>query len=115
MEIIRTEGVKNDLNIVLSYTPKKPLFVMLHDSFNPECRRGMLDADWNKCPYVQWVDLDFVPGCIIENGSTSEGEMWGGLALAYLTPTIREDPLIIGRSSNTMFELIKNNSKKYSI
>lgn len=107
------EGVKNDLNMVLSYIPKKPLFVMMHDSFNPECRRGMLEADWNKCPYIQWVDLDFVPGRVIENGSTTDGEMWGGLALAYLTPTIRVGPLIIEHSANTMYELIKTNSKKY--
>ncbi len=105
------EGVKNDLNIVLSYIPQKPLFVMMHDSFNPECRRGILNADWNKCPYVQWVDLDFVPGCVIENGSTSDGEMWGGLALAYLTPTMRNGPLIIERSADKMYELIKINSK----
>jgi len=109
------EGVKKDLNLVLSYIPKKPLFIMMHDSFNPECRRGMLEADWNKCPYVQWVDLDFVPGRIIENGSTSDGEMWGGLALAYLTPAIKDCPLIIERSANTMYELIKTNSKRYNI
>jgi hypothetical protein len=108
-----SEGVRNDLNMVLSNIPKKPLFIMMHDSFNPECRRGMLEADWNKCPYVQWVDLDFVPGRVIENGSASEGEMWGGLALAYLTPTIRDGPLIIERSANKMYELIKTNSKKY--
>jgi glycosyltransferase involved in cell wall biosynthesis len=109
------EGVRNDLNLVLSYIPKKPLFLMMHDSFNPECRRGMLEADWNKCPYVQWVDLDFVPGRLIENGSTADGEMWGGLALAYLTPTIKDGQLIIDRSANTMHELIKNNSKKYDV
>ena len=105
------EGVRNDLNLVLSYIPKKPLFIMMHDSFNPECRKGMLEANWNKCPYVQWVDLDFVPGRLIENGGAADGEMWGGLALAYLTPTMRDGPKEIGRSANKMFELLNSNSK----
>jgi len=109
------DGVKNDINLVLSYIPKKPLFVMMHDSFNPECRRGMLGADWNDSSYVQWVDLDFVPGRVIENGSTSDGEMWGGLALAYLTPTRRQGLLTIHRSANTLYELVKTNSKKYHV
>ncbi len=51
---------------------------MMHDSFNPECRRGMQEADWEKSPYVKWVDFDFVPGRIIENGSACDGETVGG-------------------------------------
>jgi glycosyltransferase involved in cell wall biosynthesis len=105
------EGVKKDLNSILAYIPKKPLFVMMHDSGNPECRRGMLEADWNASSYVQWVDLDFVPGRIVENGSTSQGEIWGGLALVYLTPAIRSGPLAIDRTANTMFEYMKTYSQ----
>jgi len=106
------EGIKRDLNSVLAYVPKRPLFVMLHDSFNPECRRGMLEASWDTSPYVQWVDLDFVPGRIVENGSSSDGEQWGGLALAYLTPTIRDKSLAIDQTANRMYEFTKKFSER---
>jgi glycosyltransferase involved in cell wall biosynthesis len=106
------EGVKKDLNSVFAYVPKKPLFIMLHDSFNPECRRGMLEADWNSSPYIQWADLDFVPGRIVENGSTSQGEMWGGLALVYMTPFVRNEPLSLDRSANMLYEFMKTYSKQ---
>jgi len=106
------EGVKRDLNSVLTYIPKKPLFVMMHDSFNPECRRGMLEADWNISLHVQWVDLDFVPGRIVENGSASQGELWGGLALVFLTPSIRSGPLSIDRTANMMYEFLKTYSQR---
>jgi glycosyltransferase involved in cell wall biosynthesis len=104
------DGVKKDLNSVLAYAPKKPLFVMMHDSGNPECRRGMLEADWKSSPYVQWVDLDFIPGRIIENGSSSQGELWGGLALAYLTPEIRNTSFVINQSANMMYEFMRTYS-----
>jgi glycosyltransferase involved in cell wall biosynthesis len=106
------EGVKRDLNSVLAYIPKKPLFIMMHDSFNPECRKGMLEANWNSSRYVQWVDLDFVPGRITENSIASQGEMWGGLALAYLTPAIRSGPLTIERTANKMYEFLKTFSQR---
>jgi len=106
------EGVKKDLNTVLAYVPKKPLFILMHDSGNPECRRGMLEADWNNSPYVQWVDLDFIPGRIVENGSSSDGEMWGGLALAYLTPTSRDAPCLVNRTANNMYEFMKTSLER---
>lgn len=35
-------GVKEDINHVLNYRPRsKPLFILCHDSFNPNCRRGI--------------------------------------------------------------------------
>jgi glycosyltransferase involved in cell wall biosynthesis len=106
------EGIKRDLNSILTYIPSKPLFVVMHDSFNPECRRGMLEANWDLSPYVQWVDLDFVPGRIVENGSSSQGELWGGLALAFLTPAIRNGHLTIGRSANGLYECMKKFSDR---
>lgn len=103
------DEVKNDLNLVLSYIPKKPLFVIIHNSFNPECRRGILSADWNSCPYVQWADIDFVPGCIIENGSASDGEMWGGLALIFMTPAHRKSLFNVECNANSLFNIVHDN------
>lgn len=95
-------GIRRDLSNVLRYRPLKPLFVALHDSGNPDCRSGMLQANWRLSPYCHWVDLDFVPGRIIEHGGGGDGEMWGGLALAYFLPTERQGDLQVGQSARTM-------------
>jgi predicted O-methyltransferase YrrM len=100
------EGIRRDLVAILSHPPTKLLFVAMHDSVNPECRRGMLEAPWRESPYVQWVDLDFVPGRMVEDGGHFQGELWGGLGLAYLAPTRRRDSLDIQRSADGMFELL---------
>ena len=99
-----TEGVKRDVEIMLNYIPKKPMFIMMHDGFNPKCRQGMLTADWIKSPYVQWVDLDFIPGRVVEHGGGGNGEMWGGLALAYLHPIKRTHLFKVTASSKEIFE-----------
>jgi hypothetical protein len=99
--------LKQDIEWLTRYVPLKPLFVALHDSFNPGCRRKMLDAAWERSPYCQWVDLDFVPGRLIEHGGGGTGEMWGGLALAFFQPTPRQGSLAIGRSAEKMFQAIR--------
>ncbi|GJD23290.1 hypothetical protein RIVM261_082460 [Rivularia sp. IAM M-261] len=100
------DGVLRDINIILSYVPKQPLFVMMHDSFNPECRRGIMTAKWQDCPYVAWVEVDFVPGRIIEgDDNAAKGEMWGGLALALLLPTPRQGHLTINASTTGFYDL----------
>ncbi len=99
-------GVKRDINLILQYQPKKPLFIMFHDSFNPECRAGILDAAWEHSDYLKWMDIDFVPGRRIEGDNNPfAGSLWGGLALAYLTPSIQDKGLTtITQSSNNTFK-----------
>ncbi len=106
------EGVKRDIEIILDYVPKKPLIVMMHDGFNPECRRGMLEANWQKSDYVQYVDLDFIPGRVIEHGGGGDGEMWGGLAMAYFSPTKRIGKIEVGASSGKTYATAKD--RQYS-
>lgn len=74
------DGVRRDIDRVLSraVAPSGPQYIVMHDSGNPECRRGMASASWASNPYVHAVELDFVPGQIRGN------EVWGGLGLAYL-------------------------------
>jgi glycosyltransferase involved in cell wall biosynthesis/cephalosporin hydroxylase len=102
-----SEGVRRDINLVLGYVPKKTTMVVMHDSFNPGCRKGMLEANWAACPYVSWIDLDFIPGRIIEPapGNPSGGEMWGGLALAILSPQPRSGDITIQQSAQTSFNV----------
>lgn len=83
------DGVRLDVLPLLDYTPRCPLYVLMHDSFNPECRRGMREAPWSESPYVRWVNLDFVAGRIDEGPGPARGQMWGGFGLAYLHPEPR--------------------------
>ena len=96
-------GVKRDIEIMLDYVPKKPLIIMMHDGFNPECRRGMLEAEWGKSPYVQYIDLDFIPGRVIEHGGGGDGEMWGGLAMAYFSPEKRIGKIDVGATARRTY------------
>jgi hypothetical protein len=100
------EGVRRDVDMILSYIPKRPLFVMMHDCFNPGCRGGIVKAQWEKSPYVHFVDVDFIPGRLVEHGGESR-EMRGGLGLAYLLPIKRIGDLIVDESSRKMYEMFK--------
>ena len=98
------EGVRRDFELLLDYVPKRPLVVLAHDSFNPGCRSGILAVNWNRSKYVREVDLDFVPGRITSHNGAGQKELWGGFALAYLSPRAREGPLQIKRSAQSLFD-----------
>ena len=97
------DGVRRDLNLVLKYRPRKPMVILAHDSGNENCRKGILSANWNANPHVHSVQCDFVPGQIIEHSiQNGRGEVWGGLALAYLDPQPRVGDLVISQGAATM-------------
>ncbi len=106
------EGVRSDINALLKFVPNRPVYVVLHDSFNPECRGGMLTADWNKCPYVHFVEIDFVPGRFFREGRefVQPGSMWGGMAVAVLLPEKRDFELTLLESQRDLFEAVLSQS-----
>jgi hypothetical protein len=79
------EGVRADINALLQFQPVVPLYIVMHDSFNPECRSGLRAAAWAECSHVHLVELDFVGG-IINPSPAFRGQLWGGLALGLLLP-----------------------------
>ncbi len=96
------QGVRRDIELVLKYTPKTNMVIMIHDSGNPACRAGIRSANWVGNAHVQSVDLDFVPGQIIEHSVVNGvGECWGGLAIAYLSKEARPGPLQIIESARS--------------
>jgi hypothetical protein len=98
------DGVRRDIETVVHRPnpPREPCFILMHDSGNPECRRGIATADWASSGYVHYMELDFVPGQIIEHAMTeNRGEVWGGLAMAYLSPAARQHPLAVRSGSAT--------------
>jgi hypothetical protein len=108
----RYEGVKADLNAILAYEPKEPLWILMHDSGNPECRRGIADADWAANRHVHVVELDFIPGTLSAQEEFLD-QMWGGLALALLLPEARDHNLEIGASLARHFDTIYRGSIHY--
>jgi hypothetical protein len=73
-------GVRADLEALLSSPALGRTVILVHDSFNPEVRDGIRSLDWRAYPKVVGIELDFVPGRMVRNGSFA-GQLWDGLAL----------------------------------
>ena len=87
-----TEGVRRDINSVLKLIPKGEIIIVMHDSFNPDCREGIKKADWSSCKYLDFLKVDYVSGTFFaEPFFPVDGRtMWGGFAVGCLTPEPRE-------------------------
>ncbi len=110
------EGVRRDLELVLQYVPTEPMFVIMHDTGNPDTRRGVLSVDWAANPHLAVVECDFVPGQIIEHSVVNgRGEIWGGLGLAYLDPVPRRGPPQIRQSAATSIKCLHHCAPDLSI
>jgi hypothetical protein len=111
------EGVLNDINAVLQYEPVRPLYIVFHDSFHPPCREGILAADWHLCPYIHYVEVDFIPGVYhYEAFDTAQPRsMYGGLSLALMLPEKRTHELIIHQSQKGLFDTIFPHSSHDSV
>ncbi len=96
------EGETSDIERILDFEPAAPLFIVMHDSFNPEVRKGILGARWARSPYVHMVELDFVPGYLHDSVDV-KNEMWSGLGLAVLLPYPREKDLEISESNRRVY------------
>jgi Methyltransferase domain len=85
-------GVRRDINAVLQLRPQRDIIIVMHDSFNPGCRSGIQTAAWQDCPYVSFMELDYIPGTYYDEplDTASERSMWGGFAVALLTAEPRE-------------------------
>ena len=104
------DGVRNDINILMAYRPKKPVYILMHDSFYPYCREGMITANWEGSPYVHKVDLDFIPGRISGPNEGTRHQMWGGLGLAVMRPEERVGPIEFIAGSNHLYDVTFKNS-----
>lgn len=98
-------GVQGDIHALLRYQPTRPLWVLMHDSSNPECRSGIAEARWAENPHVHMVDLDFVAGTLSEDPNFP-GQIWGGFAIALLLPEPRPGELEISASARKNFQAL---------
>jgi hypothetical protein len=107
-----TDGVRCDINAVLKHVPDRPVYIVFHDSFHPPCREGILQADWQQCPYIHFVEVDFIPGVFHYKpfDTAVARSMYGGLAVALMLPEKREGPLAIHQSQQGLFDVVFQNS-----
>jgi len=117
-----TSGVRADINSFLHhYIPVVDCHIIFHDSFNPVCRRGIIEADWQQCPYVHGVDIDFLPGTIMEEGviTRENRSIWGGFSMAILRPEKRVGTLEVKQSLlptyKAMYKSSRYNTLRYWI
>ena len=101
-------GVKKDLECILSHNFKRPLTVILHDSFNPQCRSGMKSVEYKKYNFIEHIDLDYIHGCFSPNKNYKE--MWGGFAIISINPKIKKSSSKINQSQEMLYNTIYRNS-----
>jgi hypothetical protein len=102
------DGVQADIENVLRLVPKRMVVILMHDSFNPGCRQGMQRANWAACPYVHYVELDFVPGIYFHEARDAAvpRSMWAGLGCAVLLPSARNSPLVVQESQRDLQRIL---------
>jgi 23S rRNA U2552 (ribose-2'-O)-methylase RlmE/FtsJ len=66
-----SKAVSADIKGIISHSD----IILMHDSFNPDCRQGMIDALKNQKTHAYY--LDFIPSMSKNDG------LWGGLAIAW--------------------------------
>lgn len=98
--------VRADVENLLAFRPTEgPLYVLMHDSFHPDCRAGIAEAGWAANPHVHRVELDFVTGVFHEREAISR-QMWGGFALALLKPEPRAGELHVTARQGLLFQTV---------
>jgi len=93
-------GVQGDIHALLGYQPACKLYVIMHDSYNPDVRRGIRTAHWSENPYVHSVELDFITTGAMHFEKELYRQMWGGFALAVLKPERRTAPLVVSANKD---------------
>jgi hypothetical protein len=103
-----TEGVRRDINAFLSVPPTCEVVVLMHDAFNPDCRAGILSANWQGSLYVHEVEIDYIPGVYHQHAydTAAARTMWGGFACALLKPEPRKGDLVISQRQQGLFEAV---------
>jgi predicted O-methyltransferase YrrM len=96
-------GVNKDLEFILDLRPAGQMVVLMHDTFNPGCRHGIVAANWARNPYCHYVDVDFCPG-VLHPDEACQRQMWGGLGFALFLPEPRSHVLEVKGTHQITFE-----------
>jgi Methyltransferase domain len=83
------EGVRRDIIDVLGSDAVKRTVIVLHDTLNPEVRRGIEAAAIAQHPKVALFELDLVPGYLARR-EPYRLQLWGGLGLVVVDAEYRQ-------------------------
>lgn len=97
------KGVQKDLEAILKYPHKNKITILLHDSFNPQCRAGMKAVDFKAYPSVEYVELDYITGSHSPNANFLE--MWGGFSMVQINPNYQGPSVPVIASQGTLFKI----------
>jgi hypothetical protein len=102
------KGVQADIKALLLHRPRSTLHIVMHDSFNPDCRRGMRMIPWNDFPHVHAVDLDLVTGNFhaTAQGGAFARSMWGGVGLVVLKPEPRSGSIAVNSPGEALHQIV---------
>jgi hypothetical protein len=78
-----SEGVKRDIEDLLSSDAVKQTVILIHDVNNEQVRRGVDAVRYRSWRKVAYVELDCVPGYMFKEERLRH-ELWGGLGLIYV-------------------------------
>lgn len=106
-------GVNRDITAALSLNIHNPLVILIHDSFNPDCREGMKNVAWSENCHVHCVELDFTVGNFHADShdTASARSMWGGFACAILRPEPRKHDLQISERNREIHNTMRSRSR----
>jgi hypothetical protein len=77
------DGVKRDIEDLLSSPAISRTVILIHDSANEIVRAGLEAVDYDSHEKVRSVDLDFVPGYLVK-AETFHHDIWGGIGLVIV-------------------------------
>jgi len=97
------KGVKRDIEAILTYPHKNPITIILHDSFNPGCRKGIRTVNYSNYPAVEYVELDYITGSYWHNDTYRE--MWGGFGMIRINPDNKNTSIEVTESQKNLFKL----------
>lgn len=80
------DGVRRDLDDLLSSPAVADTVIIMHDAMNEEVRSGLDAVRYTAYPKVAHVNLDFVPGYMFRDPDHPH-ELWGGLGLVVVDAT----------------------------
>ena len=108
-----SEGARHDLEHILEMKPDRRTVVLMHDTFNPDVRKGIKSIDYNKYENLHYVDLDFMTG-VLHSREPVMNEMWGGFALFVLEGKKREGAIEVHNYLEPQFLLtLKGSSHRW--
>ena len=104
------KGVFKDLEAILNFPHKNKVTIVMHDSFNPQCRSGIKKAIKNtRNKHIEYAELDYINGSYSPNDNFLE--MWGGFALVTINPAYHGTLVSITESQKNLFFLARFFSK----